>query len=82
MADGTPIRDDVLAEALSVSDACTVDLKWASGDLVMVDNMRFMHGRRSFSSAVQRDIVQIQTQRASFPYGATTRRSRLSAQNL
>lgn len=50
-----------------------------AGDLVMIDNRRFMHGRRAYPANDPRDIVQIQSTRASFPYGATTRSSLVSA---
>ena len=39
----------------------------------MLDNKRFMHGRVSFDSNIERDISQIQTNIASFPYGKSTR---------
>ena len=41
----------------------------------MVDNKRFMHGRKSLIEGGTRDIVVVQTQRASFGYGSTTRKS-------
>ena len=43
-------------------------------DLLMIDNKRFMHGRRAFDKSIKRDIVIVQTQRASFGYGSTTRK--------
>ena len=43
-------------------------------DFVMIDNKRFMHGRRAYKKGINRDIVIVQTQRASFAYGATTRK--------
>ena len=39
----------------------------------MIDNKRFMHGRKSFDKGIERDIVIVQTERASFSYGSTTR---------
>ena len=41
----------------------------------MIDNKRFMHGRRAVVKDDPRDIVIIQSQYASFGYGSTTRRS-------
>jgi len=39
----------------------------------MIDNKRFLHGRRSFAKGINRDIVIVQTERANFGYGSTTR---------
>ena len=41
----------------------------------MIDNKRFLHGRKSLKEDDPRDIVIIQSQYASFGYGGTTRRS-------
>ncbi len=40
----------------------------------MLDNRRFMHGRRKFNFKEKRDILNIQTARANFAYGSTTRK--------
>ena len=42
-------------------------------DLMMIDNKRFMHGRRAFEKSEPRDLVIIQSAKASFGYGSTTR---------
>ena len=42
-------------------------------DLIMLDNKRFMHGRRAYSKDEKREIVNIQTLKANFSYGFTTR---------
>ena len=41
----------------------------------MIDNKRIMHGRRKILDGEKRDILNIQTLRASFGFGATTRSS-------
>ena len=41
----------------------------------MLDNKRFLHGRKSLTEGDPRDIVVIQSQSASFGYGSTTRNS-------
>jgi alpha-ketoglutarate-dependent taurine dioxygenase len=76
MADGSPLPSAALAELQSAADKLTFDVNWNAGDLAMIDNMRFMHGRRAYDPGVKRDIIQVQTQRASFAYGASTRRPR------
>jgi hypothetical protein len=49
MADGTPIPEDVRADMWKVCEDNTHDIAWNSGDFVMIDNTRMMHGRRSFT---------------------------------
>ena len=39
----------------------------------MLDNKRFLHGRRKYKKNDPRDIVVIQSAKASFGYGSTTR---------
>ncbi len=43
--DGRPVPDDVLDEVMGVAEALSVPVRWQAGDLVMLDNSRFMHGR-------------------------------------
>jgi len=76
MGDGSAVPVEALREIELISQKLTFDLKWQSRDLLMIDNIRFMHGRRAYPSAVKRDIVQVQTHRASFAFGATTRQGR------
>jgi alpha-ketoglutarate-dependent taurine dioxygenase len=49
MEDDSRIPSDALDEVKSVSAALTENLPWQSGDFVMVDNTRMMHGREEFS---------------------------------
>ena len=58
----------------NVSDKLIFELQWKKYDLVMLDNKRFMHGRRKFNFKEKRDILNIQTSKANFAYGATTRK--------
>jgi alpha-ketoglutarate-dependent taurine dioxygenase len=77
MADGSAIADDTMALIRAAAEATTFDHEWQAQDLVMVDNRRFMHGRRAFDATRDaRDIMQIQTSSASFAYGATIRQAR------
>lgn len=46
--DGDPIPAGVVEEVMSRSAACTGEIAWQAGDLAMVDNSRYMHGRRAF----------------------------------
>lgn len=69
------INKNILEDVKNVSDKMIFELKWKKYDLVMLDNKRFMHGRRKFKINEIRDIVNIQTSRANFAYGATTRKA-------
>lgn len=71
--DNKKIPYNIIKEVEEKSKKITFDLNWKKGDLVMIDNKRFMHGRRSFKDIVSRDIVNIQTATANFGYGSTTR---------
>jgi len=74
MSNGEKIPKDYLEEIKIQSEKFTYNHIWLKNDLLMIDNKRFMHGRRSFKSNSKRDIVIIQTQRANFAYGLTTRK--------
>ena len=54
--DGREIDRAILLEVKNVSDRLTLAHAWQPGDLIMVDNTRVMHGRRSFNDD-QRNIV-------------------------
>jgi alpha-ketoglutarate-dependent taurine dioxygenase len=45
-ADGNPIPADLLAEVDAVCDRHTHEVGWHTGDVVLIDNTRVMHGRR------------------------------------
>ena len=74
MASGKEVPTTYLNEIKNKSDALTYELQWKENDLLMIDNKRFMHGRKAFAKGIERDIVIVQTERASFGYGSTTRK--------
>lgn len=49
--DGAPIPDDTLHAVNAVFDRHAVGVPWQVGDLLLVDNMRFAHGRAPFKGA-------------------------------
>lgn len=49
------IPDEVIDEIKQVTDRLTQLVSWQKGDILMVDNTRLMHGRRSFADD-RRDI--------------------------
>lgn len=53
-ADGSPIPSTVINQIQQVMNNLTEVIPWQSGDLVMIDNSRFLHGRRSFTDRKRR----------------------------
>jgi alpha-ketoglutarate-dependent taurine dioxygenase len=53
--DGSTLPEDIINEIKDVTDRLTYLVSWQKGDILMVDNTRLLHGRRSFSDD-QRDI--------------------------
>jgi alpha-ketoglutarate-dependent taurine dioxygenase len=49
--DDSPIPDAAIDEIKEVMDRLTVAISWQSGDLVMIDNSRFLHGRQAFTDS-------------------------------
>lgn len=45
--DLTPVPDALLDAVLAVAEAATVAVRWQRGDVLMLDNSRFMHGREA-----------------------------------
>lgn len=43
--DGQPVPDDWLAVVKAIGEGLTAAVAWQRGDLLMLDNSRFMHGR-------------------------------------
>jgi len=44
--DGKPFTPQLMNHIESVTKRFTVDIRWRSGDIVLIDNTRVMHGRR------------------------------------
>ncbi len=55
--DGTLVPRKLTNVIKIVGDACLVAVKWQAGDVLMLDNTRFMHGRRGIRDASQRRIL-------------------------
>lgn len=53
--DDSEIPAAVHAEVKAVSDQLTLPIQWQQGDVLMIDNTRFLHGRRAYSDS-QRNI--------------------------
>jgi alpha-ketoglutarate-dependent taurine dioxygenase len=53
-ADGSPIPSTIINQTQQVINQVTEVISWQKGDLVMIDNSRFLHGRRSFTDRNRR----------------------------
>ena len=57
---------------INLADESTKHIKWKKNELVMIDNLRYMHGRASIDSKEsKRDVVVVQSMRSNFGYGST-----------
>ena len=54
---GEVIPDDLVHEVKLTSDSITLPVQWRQGDLLVVDNTRFMHGRNQILDAAERQIA-------------------------
>ncbi len=76
MADGQEIPESILEEIHQKADNLTFEHSWEKRDFVMVDNLRFLHARRAYEKDDPRELLLIQSERASFGYGSSlTRKS-------
>ncbi|MBA17148.1 MAG: hypothetical protein CMN73_12455 [Sphingomonas sp.] len=55
--DGSPVPVAWIEAVKAVGDQLTVPVKWQRGDLLMIDNTRFMHGRNAIEDAGERQIA-------------------------
>jgi alpha-ketoglutarate-dependent taurine dioxygenase len=55
--DGSQVPDSLLAAVKATSDRLTAPIAWQRGDLLMLDNTRFMHGRTAVLDAGERLIA-------------------------
>ena len=73
IAGNNRLPNEVNKEVLLKSKEITKKINWSPNELLMIDNLRFMHGREKIINK-KRDIVNIQTKTASFGYGNTNRK--------
>lgn len=59
MADGSAIPEAIVGELRAVEADVTRPVRWRPGDVLMVDNTRFMHGRRAFADAGREIYVRL-----------------------
>jgi alpha-ketoglutarate-dependent taurine dioxygenase len=54
---GEAVPDDLLDRVKATADALTQPIPWRAGDVIMIDNTRFMHGRNRILDPRQRRIA-------------------------
>jgi hypothetical protein len=54
--DGSIVPDAIVEEIRDVSEGLTVAHRWQRGDLLMLDNSRFLHGRNPVGNVEEREI--------------------------
>ncbi len=59
LGDGSPFPTDVLAEIAEQAGALTHRVRWHEGDMLLIDNSRFMHGRTAFTDTSRRILVRM-----------------------
>jgi hypothetical protein len=59
LEDGTPIPDAILDELRRIEAEITVPIAWQPHDLVMIDNTRYLHGRRAFTDKRREIYVRL-----------------------
>ncbi|WP_415641448.1 TauD/TfdA family dioxygenase [Sphingomonas antarctica] len=55
--DGSVVPDEWLIEIKRVADAIAVPVTWQQGDVLILDNSRYMHGRTAITEAAERRIA-------------------------
>ena len=55
--DGSVVPDDWLIAIKRVADTLAVPVRWQEGDVLMLDNSRYMHGRTAITDATERRIA-------------------------
>jgi hypothetical protein len=56
--DGSPIPKSAIYDVISVTEALSIPIMWQAGDVLMLDNSRFMHGRREFEGQERKVLVR------------------------
>ncbi|MGV0102205.1 TauD/TfdA-like domain-containing protein [Nostoc sp. DSM 114160] len=55
LEDDSEIPEEVISELNEIAEKITTEISWQKSDILMIDNTRVLHGRRSFADD-QRDI--------------------------
>jgi alpha-ketoglutarate-dependent taurine dioxygenase len=55
--DGQKIGDQVINQLIDIHDDILLAHRWQTGDLLLIDNTRFMHGRRMTAAPCERVLI-------------------------
>lgn len=55
--DGQPVPEAWLQAIQATGDRLSAEIEWTAGDLLMVDNTRFLHGRTAIADTAERVIL-------------------------
>ncbi|TDB99907.1 hypothetical protein E1091_05970 [Micromonospora fluostatini] len=56
---GTPVDDQLVAAAATAAADLTVTVPWRAGDVLVVDNSRYLHGRQAFQDTGRTVLVRM-----------------------
>jgi len=59
MEDGSRIPSEILDEIRATADALTYDTEWESGEVLMIDNLSVMHGRKESLNPAREVFVRM-----------------------
>ena len=59
LGDGSPFPPDVLSEVAEYAKTKTFDVHWQEKDILLIDNSRYMHGRKAFTDVNRRILVRM-----------------------
>jgi hypothetical protein len=57
LANGTPVPDAWVDDARAAANRVAAAVTWQRGDILMLDNTRFMHGRNAIRDMAERQIA-------------------------
>lgn len=57
--DGSPLPGDIIEELLRVSERLMIKIAWQTGDLLLIDNFRVMHGRTAICDDRRNILVRM-----------------------
>ena len=60
------IPKKIMQEIYNKAEKLTFNLKWKQGDMIMINNKRFIHGRSKIKKKSNRDIINAQTLNCNF----------------
>ncbi|WP_433017934.1 TauD/TfdA family dioxygenase [Kribbella sp. CA-294648] len=59
LEDGSTYPEHVLTILQETAESLAIEIAWRPGDIVIVDNTRFMHGRRAYSDPARRILLRM-----------------------